>query len=369
MLRSRLAEVPGQAVNQGSLPNAQDMRKFLLGLLAALTLPCWSAPTYTEELKSPVYRIDKIYKSMQGPSAVQTFRLGKTKKRELYWITGYEAVVVEPRTGKEISQEFLCHSNLDYRVDDYKKTIGDHRLDGRFFTLSQGQQKVTFPEGFGLPIFSDEELILGTQVLNLNDPKLNKKVRYRVRVEYQKDSERETPMKALRQIGVFGMKVIGTDETCAIPGNDHGNTCAVGEAAMPETEDMTGTGPKLTGHWIVAPGREVNRTDITPYLDLSEDLNVHYVAVHLHPYSESLELKDMTTGEVVFKANVKLASGRIGIDHIDHFSSAEGFTLKKGHRYYLTSIYNNTTKENVDSMAVMYVYGAVEKPPATASKR
>lgn len=345
------------------------MNKYLLGLLLVLTLPCWAAPTYTEELKSPEFRIDKIYKSMQGPSAVQTFRLGKSATRELYWITGYEAVVVEPKTGEVISQEFLCHSNLDYRVDDYKKTIGDHRLDGRFFTLSQGQQKVTFPKGFGLPIFSDEELILGTQVLNLNDPDLDKKVRYRVTVQYQKDSERETPMKALRQIGVFGMKVIGTDETCLEGAADHGNTCAVGQAAMPEHEDMTGVGPKLTGHWVVAPGREVNRTDITPYLDLKEDLDVHYVAVHLHPFSESLELKDMTTDEVIFKANVKLASGRIGIDHIDHFSSAEGFTLKKGHRYYLTSVYNNTSGKNVDSMAVMYVYGAVDNPPATESQR
>ena len=40
--------------------------------------------------------------------------------------------------------------------------------DGRLFTLSQGQLEIDFPPGFGMPIWSDEDLNLTAQVLNLN---------------------------------------------------------------------------------------------------------------------------------------------------------------------------------------------------------
>lgn len=344
------------------------MRHLLFLAVAGLLVQTSAAQKiHNKELQSPVFRIDKIYKSMQGPSAVQAFQLEETTNRELLWIVGYEAIVIEPETGEKISQEFLCHSNLDYLPDSYEKTIGPHSLDGRFFTLSQGQQSVTFPSGFGIPVYSDEEIRLGTQVLNLNDPNLDKRVRYRVNVNYIKDSETLSPMRPLRQLGIFGMKALGETTSCEVA-SSHGTSCAVGKAAMEGSEMVDMGGGKLTGHWVVEPGREVNSTDVTPLLALSEEFSVHYIAVHLHPFAESLELKDDTTGEILFKANVTAAEKRVGIKHIDHFSSIEGFQLKPEHDYSLTSIYNNTTNQNVDSMAVMYLYGAVENAPLNNQK-
>jgi hypothetical protein len=41
---------------------------------------------------------------------------------------------------------------------------------------------------------------------------------------------------------------------------------------------------------------------------------------------------------------------------VDHLVSAEGIRLYKGHEYELVSVYENTSVENQDSMAVMYMY-------------
>jgi len=48
--------------------------------------------------------------------------------------------------------------------------------------------------------------------------------------------------------------------------------------------------------------------------------------------------------------------GRIGIEHIEHFESVEGLPIHAGHQYELVSTYDNTSTEDADSMAVMYMY-------------
>ena len=41
---------------------------------------------------------------------------------------------------------------------------------------------------------------------------------------------------------------------------------------------------------------------------------------------------------------------------VEYFSSAEGVPLHKDHEYEMVSIYENTSGEEQDSMAVMYMY-------------
>ena len=115
-------------------------------------------------------------------------------------------------------------------------------------------------------------------------------------------------------------------------------------------------GQKFTGHWVVKPGREVNKTLVTKFLQLQFDTKIHYIAVHLHPFAESLTLIDRTTGETVFDAKTKQTDGKIGLAHVDHYESVEGMPIYKDHEYELLSVYNNTSGEDQDSMAVMFMY-------------
>jgi hypothetical protein len=78
--------------------------------------------------------------------------------------------------------------------------------------------------------------------------------------------------------------------------------------------------------------------------------------VHMHPFAESLELRDMTADRSLFKSHVRNLSGEIGLANVEYFSSVEGVPVYKDHEYELISVYNNTTDEDQDSMAVMYAY-------------
>ena len=57
---------------------------------------------------------------------------------------------------------------------------------------------------------------------------------------------------------------------------------------------------------------------------LPYDTTVHYIAVHLHPFAESLELRDLSPGETLFKSAARNFDGRIGLSHVDYFASEEG---------------------------------------------
>lgn len=314
-------------------------------------------------LLSKSYHIDKKYRSMLGPSSLEKVKLLDVPEPELLWIVGYEAVVMDGSGDAQVSQEFMCHSNLDFDPHDYWKNFKSNAsMSGRLFTLSQGQQNVNFPRGFGIPVTSDMELDLATQVLNLNldDPNLD--VRHKVTIRFVRDSEAGYEMKPLFQAAVQGFKSLqdapahyGVSGKEMAP-TEHGEGCSVGLPAVRGDADVDQFGQKFTGHWVVKPGREENVTNVTRFLQLQFDTKIHYIAVHLHPFAESLELIDRTTGEQVFKAIAQNHTDKIGLKHIDYYVSEEGLPIHKDHEYELRSVYNNTTDEDQDSMAVMYLY-------------
>lgn len=340
---------------------------FALALsLAAVSAAAPAPPEpHRKTILSPEYRIDQKYRSMLGPFAQQEVYLVDSGEPELLWITGYETEVVDAGEGSPVSQEFMCHANLDVAAREYMQDFGmRHGISGRVFTLSQGQQRIDFPDGFGIPLLSTRPLQLTTQVLNLNldDPDMT--VRHRVTVEFVRDREvpAERPMKPLYQSAVQGLKSLedqgihyGVASEVIDPAV-HGASCGVGMAAVPSAEETDPLGRRFTSHWVVEPGLEVNRSLVTEFLNLPWDTTAHYIAVHLHPFAKSLDLVDLTTGEVVFHADVDPSEGKIGIDRVDHFVSAEGLELYKDHQYELVSVYENTSVEPQDSMAVMYLY-------------
>lgn len=321
---------------------------------------CSEPVARTYEHLSPVYTVDREYRSMKGPSSTQTIRLPEADSKELLWITGYRAEIVGPDGESPVSQEFMCHSNLDFDQIRHAKLFDElvyHH--GRLFTLSQGQFEIRLPEGFGLPYYADEEFTLATQVLNLNPDGESRDVRHKITLEYVMDRDLEEPMKPLFMTSGWGLVLLDGDSGHYGVENpteeDHGESCLPGEVAGRDnyTDDF---GREFSGHWVVKPGRQVNRTLVTRIMNLRYDTTLHYIAVHLHPFAESIELVDLATGESVFHSSVENSEGKIGLDRVEYFSSEEGVRVYSGHEYQLISTYNNTTDVDQDSMAVMLLY-------------
>ncbi|HEY6050389.1 MAG TPA: hypothetical protein VIZ58_04015, partial [Thermoanaerobaculia bacterium] len=115
-------------------------------------------------------------------------------------------------------------------------------------------------------------------------------------------------------------------------------------------------GREFVGHWVVKPGREVRKKNVTETLQIPFDTTLHYSAVHMHPFAESLELRDLTTGESLVKINARPLAKGVGLERVDSFSSEKGIPIYKDHQYQMISVYNNTTSVDQDSMAVMFLF-------------
>ena len=321
------------------------------------------APLYRKEFLSPVYTVDAIYKSMMGPQSTLEFAVAPDVS-ELLWIAGYEAVMKEADGVTDSSQEFMCHSNLDVDAPSYHRRYPTRVFKTpRLFTLSQGQLEIRFPEGFGMPMMSTEKMNLTTQVLNLNVVAEPFGVRHQVSLDYVRDADLEKPLKPLIPRSVQAMVLVDGDHPYfsitkeELDEQVHGPGCLVREHAGEDHEFSTDRyGQKFTGFWYVPPGRHENVSQATRLLKLPYDTTVHYIAVHLHPYAESMELRDATLGKTVFKSAVRQAEGKIGLSEVEYFTSAEGVPVYKDHEYQLITIYNNTSGEQQDSMAVMHLY-------------
>src|SRR5947208_13786711 len=68
-----------------------------------------------QTLVSDPYRLDKIYRSMEGPWSIQSgIHLATGAESGVLWVTGLETEVVDAAVEKPISQEVFCHSNLTF---------------------------------------------------------------------------------------------------------------------------------------------------------------------------------------------------------------------------------------------------------------
>jgi hypothetical protein len=119
-------------------------------------------------LVSDTLRIDTTYHSMEGPSHHIRFTIGPADQSEVVWITGMSADVVAPDL-TPLPVEFFCHANLDYDPVVHRELFKTARMTSvRLFTLSQGHEVMRFPDGFGIPVRTNEPLFLMTQVLSNN---------------------------------------------------------------------------------------------------------------------------------------------------------------------------------------------------------
>jgi cyclophilin family peptidyl-prolyl cis-trans isomerase len=390
------------------------------------------APIRRREFLSPVYTIEKIYKSMEGPYDQQPITIEPDAKPELLWLKSVRVDIVGEDGKTPAPSEFMCHMNLDLDSSKHQHLLAlPYTPATRIVTLSQGVFDAKVPAGYGFPIVSSEPLNVFTQVLNHNVKEPNhRKVRHLVTIEYVRDAELKTPMKALANVGASGLVLDQPKPDLfksmdAMPGMDHSSmamdhsamtttaaspatvaamsssTASASSTGSPSTDATSSTvasaahsssttvaatsGPEgihhagltcligarapnanggeytdpqghhLLGHWVVPPGKQVNRSDATWFMALPFDGKLHMALAHLHPYAQSLTLRDTTTGTDIFKAVAKNPAKGIGLAHVDTLESDAGIPMYRDHKYEIISVYDNPTQTNADSMASVFL--------------
>jgi hypothetical protein len=312
----------------------------------------------------PPLHVDQIYPSMAGPMANGSFAL-RPGPPQILWITAYRTEVVEVDGSTPASGEFMCHTNLLLRDgQEHKKRFGWNKRVSRLFTTSQGQFELELPEGFGIPVLSNEPLFVNTQILNHNIEDADLHVRFRVSVDYVSDAD-AGDLRPIYPTMAYVMALIegdnayyGVQQPSEI---QEGASCLPGHVA-PQAGAMglgilkDDLGQQFTGHWVVPAGREERRTLVTKLLDIPVDTSIHAIATHLHPFAESLTLRDLTTGETLYKAGARGPEEGLGLAWVSSYSSGKGIPVFADHDYEMVSIYDNTSGEDQDAMASFVLY-------------
>jgi len=348
-----------------------------LAVAAALVWPAVYSLTRTDSAKeaeltltSDPYRLDKIYRSMEGPMSVQSgIHLKMEDKSQVQWITGLETEVVDAAEQKPISQEFFCHSNLTFAEhsgtpDQYNQRVGGKtHLDWRLFTLVPGRLSIELPEGFGVPIPAAAPLDYVTMSLNLNARNQVVNVRMRTKVHTIAADQPGAPTKALFRRALYVLQPHGVTAEMGPACAAHMGTQHVGAGCAEFSKVNLAGGPAegkagegLVNHWIVTPGRHVYTTEITPQLNLPFDTTIHYATIHVHPFAHGMKLRDLTTGTAVLELSSQDWPDRIGVARVGEYKSIQGIPIIRNHRYELEVEYDNTLDSNTDAMAILYLY-------------
>ena len=305
-------------------------------------------------LVTPTLVLDNIYKSMEGPKVIRYFQLDATKK-ELVWITSFETMALSTNEVDQLSNDYIYNTNIDlYEGEHYSRWQLNHRIGQqypRLTSMSSGIESYSFPEGFGFPVFTNENLLLATQSLNHNIKGDPFDIKHEVNIGFKPHHK---TMKPLQSKTVFIMLPYDAENPFQGPTDVNPNMCLPVETK--NHSYVNENGEALSGHWVIFPGKDTFRYDITEQLQLKDSATMHHIAAHLHPFAETLALRDKTIDSTLFTSKAQNYQDKIGLKSVSYFSSSEGIMLYPDHTYELVLQTNNTTEINQDMMASMFVF-------------
>ncbi len=176
-----------------------------LSLHAAESRSSESGPgaSHAVESETEIFTMDRIYRSMFGPSDIDRLTLLQTDEPELLWITAIRSDMVGADGETPESAEYFCHSVLarhgrptSSRLRQLRQ-LGLTVQDRKLFTLVQGLNEIRFPQGFGIPVFSNDQFDIIAMVMNPAEREEPVRVGVDSRVEYVRASELDQKMKPL----------------------------------------------------------------------------------------------------------------------------------------------------------------------------
>ena len=324
-------------------------------------------------LLSQGYRIDRLYKSMEGPSAPHPgLKLPCAENDRFTWLTGVESEVVDAASSQTISSEFMCHANLTFdqskqTPEQYNQSFGGRtHLEWRLFSMIPGRFSIRLPEGFGIPVPKDAVLDYYTMVLNQNVRDRVLDVRVKTKVHAIPASDKAAPTKALFRRALYTLQPLSSGasdpaaSTMTVPvpvpahvGAGCAAMCSVNSSAVASVGNV---GEGQTTHWLIPPGKHTYVTKVSPQMNLPFDTTIHYATCHLHHYGRSMKLRDLSTGETIIDLKSKDLTDRLGVAQVDEVKSIQGIPVRASGEYELVVEYDNTSDHNIDAMGMLYLY-------------
>jgi hypothetical protein len=314
----------------------------------------WEIEQGSKEYKmlSPTFLIDNIYKSMEGPKASNPVMLSQDST--LIWITGFKVTAQDANTSKKMSNDFICHLNVDINDVKYYSYFGLENRIGkqypRLTSLSHGMESFEFPVGYGIPMKGNDLLFVTTQTLNHNIQDANFKVKHQVTIDYQKS----VTLKPLMSKTAFIMLPYDQYDPYKSPTDPGADFCIPVETKNHSYDDENGN--KLSGHWVIPIGKNTYRSKINHQLEIKDSLRLQAAAIHVHPFATQISLYNKTLQKRVFTSKITNHDKSIGLTEIENFTSTNGIWLFANQEYEIVLEVNNTSTEQQDMMGSMFLF-------------
>lgn len=302
---------------------------------------------------SPTFMIDGIYKSMEGPAASKYIQLSQDPG--LLWITGFEVKALDAKTRHQVTNDFVCHTNIDINDVNYYTNFGlEDRIGKRYprlTSLSHGLETFHFPKGYAVPIKGNDMLFVTTESLNHNLKDKTYWIKHEVTVEYTKKGEQ---LKPLMSRTAYVQLPYDKNDPYKGPTDHASNVCMPVETKNHSYDD--GHGNMMSGHWVIPRGRKTYSSSINDHLQITDSLRLHAAAVHVHPFATLISVWDKTAHKTVFECKITNHKDSVGLSKIEDFVSEDGIWLYANHDYEMVLEVNNTSSDRQDMMGSMFLF-------------
>lgn len=226
------------------------------------------------------------------------------------WLVGYKVDVVDPQ-GQELPHDLVCHTFLGDRIPQPT----DHHSHAMSGVYSDGfTTHIEFPKGFGIPYKANQELTWMPMFNNRGTIPVSAAMR--VSFQLIRTENLRHPLKRL-----------------------HSTVKSV------EFPDL----------YYVNPGKDVREVKFR----FGFHGKVHVMGTHIHPYGVSIELVNLTEGKSIWTAK-----GTVDKDgnliSMPIYRSVEGYQVNPDDQFKIVATYNNTTVDDIDAMAGLYVFYSVD---------
>ena len=295
-----------------------------------------------------------------------------SQPRELIWFKGLKLEVLDENDQPMPNAEFVCHLNVD--VDPaLRKTIlpeAQHTGTSRILTITQGQTDFQFPEGFGVPVGSEELWTFTFQAANRTTSE-HRRIKHRCTITFIRDKELVYPIKALHWYNPYITVTVDRNTPEAVS-REHQNMpdCIGTSAGVTAPNSARGSvfsdrfGRRVSGHWVIPPGVHTYSSPIGEDSDpgfASTDRMIHAAWTHIHPLCTRTSLLQCSgdSRKEIFAVKAKTKTeGGLQLEHIENVISKEGIPLSANQHYELEATYENPTGSAQDSMVALGIFFA-----------
>lgn len=267
---------------------------------------------------SAPFQVTKFLAPLEAPAQGSKVMLIENQPGELVWLTG-ASVNAEDLEFNRLAPRFVADCTVDFRWPDWHNQKLDTNQSQRLFSLGQGLYSFQLPEGFGVPVFSNEPLLWNYRVCNLSAYQKPTSVRLRSELRFMRDRGLDPPFIPLLVRN------------------------------FPLTENKV-------SFWTVPVGGKTVFTPINDQLDLRFDRRLHALSVGLHPRATGFQLRDQTTGETLLTLRVLEARKDGSLQRVETYSSTAGILLRADHQYVGAVHYENSTTSPKHGVAYVTAY-------------